>query len=265
MIELRNVAIERLNEGDLAVGIGLRQARTVDIGMAMKTAGFDWLFIDMEHNSMDLDTAVQICVAARAAGIAPIVRVPGFQHFHATRVLDGGAQGIVFPHVDDAETAARLVSDCRYPPAGHRSIYGTLPQLDFASQSPADAAKAINDATLLVFMLESPKGIASADETAAVPGVDALLIGTSDLSMEMGIPGQLDHPDIVAAYQTMIAACHKHQKHPGMGGIYDPPLMEKYIAMGVRLILAGSDLSLLMAAGKKRVADVRAAYKVPNT
>ncbi|MDE0992409.1 MAG: aldolase/citrate lyase family protein [Rhodospirillales bacterium] len=259
MNKIRNVALDRLRVGDLAVGIGLRQARTVDIAPAMKTAGFDWLFIDMEHNSMDLDMAVQICVAARACGISPIVRVPAFQHFHATRVLDGGAQGIVFPHVDDAETAAQLVDFCRYPPDGRRSITGTLPQIDFASIPIDQAAPAINDATLLVFMLESPKAISNVDSIAAVSGVDALLIGTSDLTMEMGIPGQLEHPDIIAAYEVMLDACKKHKKHPGMGGIYQPELLQKYIGMGVKLILAGSDLSLLMSAGKARVADIRAA------
>ena len=259
MKKIQNVALDRLRGGDLAVGIGLRQARTVDIAQAMKTAGFDWLFIDMEHNSMDLDTAVQICVVARAFGISPIVRVPAFQSFHATRVLDGGAQGIVFPHVDDAETAAQLVDFCRYPPDGHRSISGTLPQIDFAPIPMDQAAPAINNATLLVFMLESPKAISNVDAIAAVPGVDALLIGTSDLTMEMGIPGQLDHPDVIAAYEAMLEACKKHNKHPGMGGIYQPELLQKYIGMGVKLIIAGSDLSLLMAAGKARVFDVRAA------
>src|SRR3546814_18370865 len=77
----------------------------------MRTAGYDWLFIDMEHNSMDLDTAVQISVAAQDAGITPVVRVPGYESFHATRALDGGAQGVVVPHVDDAATAARMVRD----------------------------------------------------------------------------------------------------------------------------------------------------------
>ena len=108
-------------------------------------------------------------------------------------------------------------------------------------------------------MLESPNAIANADAIAAVPGVDALLIGTSDLTMEMGIPGQFDHPDVVAAYETMIQVCDKHGKFPGMGGIYQPELLKKYIAMGVKLILSGSDLSLLMAAGKQRVIDVRQA------
>jgi len=257
MATIRNTALEQLKGGNLAIGIGLRQARTVDIAKAMRTAGFDWLFIDMEHNAMDLDVAVQISVAAQDAGITPIVRVPGFQHFHATRALDGGAQGIVFPHVDDAETAARLVAQCRYPPAGHRSVTGALPQLDFAAHSVADTVEAVNAATLLVIMLETPTAIANADAIAAVPGVDAVLIGTNDLCMEMGIPGQISHPDVADAYRTMIAACEKHGKFAGMGGVYDPPLMRAYIAMGVSFVLAGSDLSLLMAAGRARVADIR--------
>ena len=100
MVTIKNIAKEKLQAGELTIGVGLRQARTVDIAKAMKTAGFDWLFIDMEHNSMDLDTATQISVTAQDVGITPLLRVPGFQHFHASRALDGGAQGIVVPHVD---------------------------------------------------------------------------------------------------------------------------------------------------------------------
>ena len=135
MPDLKNLTKEKLMRGELALGVGLRQARTVDIGKAMKTAGFDWLFIDMEHNTMGIDIATQIAVAGQDAGITPIVRVPGFEHHLAARALDGGAQGIVFPHVDDAETAARLVSYCRYPPHGKRSMTGALPQIDFKTLS----------------------------------------------------------------------------------------------------------------------------------
>ena len=258
MIEIKNHALDRLRAGELSLGVGLRQARTVDIAKAMKTAGFDWLFIDMEHNSMNVDMAVQISVAAQDAGITPIVRVPGFQHFHATRVLDGGAQGIVVPHVDDAETAAQMVSNVRYPPLGHRSVTGALPQLDFVSHSMGETAEAVNRETLLVLMLETPKAIANADAIAAVPGVDALLIGTSDLTMDMGIPGEFEHPDVIAAYEIMIAACRKHGKHPGMGGVYDPAVMQRYISMGARLILAGSDFGFLMAGARAQASAVRA-------
>jgi 2-keto-3-deoxy-L-rhamnonate aldolase RhmA len=257
MIEIRNHAMDRLRAGELSLGVGLRQARTVDIAKAMKTAGFDWLFIDMEHNAMDVDMAVQISVAAQDAGITPIVRVPGFQHFHATRVLDGGAQGIVVPHVDDAETAAQMVSNVRYPPLGHRSITGALPQLDFAPHPMGEMAETVNRETLLILMLETPTAIANADAIAAVPGVDALLIGTSDLTMEMGIPSQAEHPDVIAAYETMIAACRRHGKHPGMGGVYDPAIMQRYIAMGARLILSGNDLGFLMSGARAQAAAVR--------
>ena len=105
MAEIVNVAKQKLEAGELAIGVGLRMTRVVEIGRMMKTAGYDWLFIDMEHNSMSIDNAAQICIAAQDAGITPIVRVPGFQHFHASRILDTGAQGIVVPHVDDRHVA----------------------------------------------------------------------------------------------------------------------------------------------------------------
>src|SRR5919108_452354 len=88
-----NVAKQRLKEGRLALGLGLRQARTVDIAAAAATCGFDWLFIDMEHNAMDVDTAAQIAMAAPGMGITPLVRIPGHEHYHASRLLDNGAQG----------------------------------------------------------------------------------------------------------------------------------------------------------------------------
>ncbi len=257
MINLRNYAFEKLRKGDLAIGAGLRQARTVDIGKAMKTAGFDWLFIDMEHNSMDVDTAVQISIAAQDAGITPIVRVPGFEHFHATRVLDGGAQGIVFPHVDDPETAMRLVRNVRYPPLGHRSVTGALPQLNFAQHPVAEAAAAIDRETMIVVMLETPFALSNAHDIAAIDGIDAVMIGTADLTMEMGIPGQLEHPDVVRAYETLIDACAVSKKHAGMGGVYAPQIMSRYIAMGARLILAGNDLAFLMAGATARAREVR--------
>ncbi|MBT5263320.1 MAG: aldolase [Rhodospirillaceae bacterium] len=257
MTTIRNVAKEKLDAGELAIGVGLRQARTVDIGKAMRTAGFDWLFIDMEHNSMAIDTAVQISVAAQDAGITPIVRVPGFQHFHATRVLDGGAQGIVVPHVDDVETAKRMVENCKYPPLGHRSVTGSLPQLDFRSVSMAESVEAVNSSTLLILMLESPQAIENVDAIAAVPGVDAVLIGTSDLCMELGIPGQPDHPKVVDAYERTAAACRAHGKHMGMGGVYEPELMRGYVEIGARLVLAGSDMSFLMAGAKAQAAATR--------
>jgi 2-keto-3-deoxy-L-rhamnonate aldolase RhmA len=120
-----------------------------------------------------------------------------------------------------------------------------------------EAARIVNEETLVVVMLESPRGIENCEAIAAVPGIDALLIGTNDLCMEMGIPGQFEDPRIREAYTKVIAACRKHGKFPGMGGMYTPELLERHIGMGVQLILSGSDFSLLMQAGKARAGLVR--------
>jgi len=223
----------------------------------MSTCGYDWLFIDMEHNSMDIDIASQISVAAQDAGITPIVRVPDFAHHHATRVLDCGAMGIVFPHVDDATTAQRLVSNCLYPPKGHRSMTGVLPQLDFKQKPIAEVAKLINDNMLIVIMLESPEAISNVDSIAEVEGVDVILIGTNDLCMEMGIPGDYNNPKVKEAYRKVIEACKKHGKTPGMGGVYNEELMSEYIGMGMKFILSGSDLSFMMQSASQRSNKLR--------
>ena len=257
MAEIVNVAKQKLEAGELAIGVGLRMTRVVEIGKMMKTAGYDWLFIDMEHNSMSIDTAAQISIAAQDAGITPIVRVPGFQHFHASRVLDTGAQGIVVPHVDDVETARKMVENVKYPPVGRRSITGSLPQLDFVPTAVGEATAAINDATLLIVMLETEEAVANAEAMAAIEGVDALLFGTNDLTIEMGIPGQVGDPRVKKHYETAAAACAKHGKFLGMGGVYDPNIMKDYVAMGARLILAGNDFPFLMKAAKEQAEVVR--------
>jgi 2-keto-3-deoxy-L-rhamnonate aldolase RhmA len=257
MTAVPNHALRQLRAGKLAIGLSVRNARTVDIAQIAKTAGFDWLFIDCEHSSMDLDMAAQIASASLAVGIAPLVRVPGFEHWHASRILDSGAQGIVFPHVDTASDAKRVADFCRFPPLGKRSMGGGLQHTGYLAMPIAETARAVNEETMVVAMIESPQAVAQCDEIASVPGIDALLIGTNDLCFEMGIPGQFNDPKVADAYRRVIGACRKHGKFPGMGGMYTPELIERHVNMGVQLILSGSDFSLLLAAGTQRATLVR--------
>lgn len=254
---LTNAARDRLEKGELALGIGVRQARTVDIAPMMKAAGYDWLFLDLEHNSMDLDTAVQISVAALGVGIAPIARVPAGEFWLATRLLDGGALGIVMPHVETAAEAEAIAQRLRYPPQGHRSIAGGLPHLGYRAASFAETCAAIDRATFLVVMVESPRGVENADAIAAVPGIDSILVGTADLSLELGIPGQLGDDKIVAAYQRVIDACRAHGKHAGVGGVYDDVLARRYVEMGTHFVLTGSDSAFLASGARERAKLVR--------
>ncbi len=249
---IENTAKQKLEAGKLAVAFSVVHWRTVNVAGIAKECGFDWLFIDMEHNTMDVDAAVQICLAALPTGVTPIVRVPAHDHFHATRVLDGGAMGVVVPHVDTPEQAEQVVQNCKYPPVGHRSLTAPLPQLGFKGFSVAEAIEILNRNTMVVVMLETPEAIDNAEAIAAVEGVDALLIGSNDLAAEMGIPGQFTHEKVHGAYERMIAAATKHGKFAGMGGIYDHAVMQRYIEMGVRLLLGGGDVAFMMAAARSR-------------
>ena len=253
-----NAAKARLRKNELAIGIGVRLVRNVDIIKVMKAAGFDWLFLDLEHGAMSIETACEIAVASQDSGIAPIVRVPYGELTMATRVLDGGALGIVIPHVDTPEEAQQIAQALRYPPQGHRSVAGGLPHFGYARVGLADTCAAINAATLIIVMLETPTAIANAAAIAAVPGIDSLLIGTNDLAMELGIPGGFADNRIAAAYQSVCDACRAHGKFAGVGGIADETLLRRYIEMGVRLVLPGSDLSLMMRAATETAAAMRA-------
>ena len=132
-----------------------------------------------------------------------------------------------------------------------------MPGLNFANVPVGEATQRMNDETLVVVMLETPKAIDNADEIAAVEGIDVLLVGTNDLCAEMGIPGDFGNPRVPEAYAKVLAACARHGKHPGMGGVYDPKLMAQYLGMGMRFILSGNDLAFLMAGARERSAMLR--------
>jgi 2-keto-3-deoxy-L-rhamnonate aldolase RhmA len=246
-----------LQNGGLALGFGIRVARSVEIARAARKAGFDWLFLDLEHGAMSIETAAALAIAGLDAGIAPLVRVPKGEFSLATRLLDNGALGVVAPHVETAEEAQAAVAALRYPPLGHRAVYGSQPHFDFGKIPAADLMSALNAATLVVVMVETARGIANADAIAAVEGIDVLLVGTNDLCVDLGLPGELGHERIIAGYAAVIAACRRHGKWPGMGGVYDEPLMQRYVEMGCCFLQAGGDLAFMMEAGARRSGFLR--------
>ena len=157
---VRNIAREKLEQGQLSLGVGVRMTRSVEIAKAMAVAGFDWLFLDMEHGVMSLDACAQISIAALDASIAPIARVPNGEYAIATRALDNGALGIVMPHVDSGAEAREVVNRLKYLPVGHRSMGGIGPHYGLRSASSGEAAAALNAANLTIVMLETPTAIA---------------------------------------------------------------------------------------------------------
>ncbi len=255
---IRNRAKERLAAGEVVLCLGTRIARTVDIGMIADACGFDAFYVDMEHSATALETAAAMCAAGLALGITPIVRTPGHAPHAASRLLDSGAFGIIYPHVNTRAEAEAFVSACKFPPIGHRSVAGAGPAQAYRNLPLGEVNAHGNDVTLCIAMLETPQGIENADAIASVEGIDVLLIGSNDLSTEMGLPGDLRHPKIRAAYETTAAACKRHGKHMGIGGVRgDAELTRDLIALGGRFMITGFDVGYLMSAARADVAAIR--------
>lgn len=247
-------ALKKIRAGkELALGLGIHHMRGSAAPLLAKAAGFDWLFIDAEHGFISTPEIAQICLAALPQGVVPIVRICAGELAEGTRALDNGALGLVVPHVDTPEQARGLVDAFRFAPMGHRSTGGTNAQFGYRPPAAAEAQKVLNAEILIIPMIETPLAVENAEQIAAIDGIDALLIGTNDLSLEMGISGQIGHQRIKAAYRTVADACKRHGKALGMGGVYDQELASEYIGMGARLILGANDHALLLNAAAQRV------------
>ena len=249
-----NTTKQRLKAGQIALGFGVHHLRTIATPVLAAATGHDWIFIDTEHGAFTIQETTQLCIAALPTGVTPIVRVCAGALDEATRALDNGALGIVVPHVDPAAQAKRVAEAFHYPPDGHRSWGGPPAVYGYQPPATADAQAAINAEILTIVMLESPEAIRNAAEIAAIDGVDVLFIGTSDLTAELGISGQMGHPLVIDADQEVGDACRRHGKTLGMGGVYDQENAARYVAMGARFILTGSDHSYIVSGANQRTA-----------
>jgi 4-hydroxy-2-oxoheptanedioate aldolase len=253
---LRNHAKEKLRRGEVVASMIVRLTRSPEIARIAKTAGFDSLYVDLEHASFSLETAGQICMAALDAGVTPLVRVPGVGD--VSRVLDAGALGIIAPHVRSAAEARTYVVAAKFPPLGERSAAGPLPHLHYGAFPVAEADAAMNAATMLVVQFESEEALTKADEIVAVDGVDMVLIGSNDMLADWGLAGQYEHPRLRAAYAKTIGVCRRHGKHVGVGGLSSrPQLAADFVKMGARYVSTGTDLSFLLAACTAKAKEVR--------
>lgn len=253
---LRNHVKEKLARDEVVASMTVRLVGGIEIARIAKTAGFDSLYVDLEHSSFSLETTSQICMAALTVGITPLVRVPDVAA--VPRVLDCGALGIIGPHVRSAEEAHDYVRAAKYPPLGERSNAGALPHLQYRAFAAAEANAALDAATMVIVQFESDEALIRADEIAAVDGVDMVLIGTNDLLADWGIPGQYEHPRVREAYEITIAACRRHGKHVGVGGFATRPhLAADFVRMGARYVSTGTDLGFLIAACAQKAKEVR--------
>jgi 4-hydroxy-2-oxoheptanedioate aldolase len=254
---VRNSVKERLARGEVASSMTVRLTRSIEIARLAATAGFDSLYVDLEHSSLSLETTSQICVAALDVGIAAFARVPQLDLIG--RVLDGGALGVIAPDIRNAAQARAVVKAAKYPPLGARGFATALPHFQFRSPPAKQAYPALDAATMVIVQFESAQGVENADAIFAVEGVDMVLFGTNDLTADLGIPGEYEHPRVREAYGRAIAAAKKHGKHVGVGGLgARPKLIAEFVKMGARYVSTGTDLGFLLGAATEQAKQVRA-------
>jgi staphyloferrin B biosynthesis citrate synthase len=256
---LVNPVKARMRAGQPALGMSVRLSRAPDIARIAKGTGHDFLFIDLQHSIFNLETVAAIAHAALSLGVAPVARVRSVEDPDVALLLDNGVTGIVFPDVNNAAEARRAVDRCRFPPGGHRSVSGGYPHFDFRSLPLSRSAPALNEATLVVAMVETAEGLANLEDICAVPGLDVVHIGANDLLASLGKAGQFDDPIVVEAMDRAIAATKAHGIFAGCGGNRDVARQVAAIRRGVRFVTTQTDIGFLTTAASQWTQGVREA------
>lgn len=255
---LRNPLAETLAAGRVGLVLIVQKSSSVDIALAAQSCGFDALSIDLEHSVISEGAASQIAVTALQCGVTPLVRLGSHDATVANRLLDAGALGVIAPHVESADEARAIVAACRFGPRGTRSVSHHYPHFGYRSIDAASVRTALDAATTVAVMVESPQAVEQAEAIAAVPGVDIVHVGAVDLCDALGIPGRIDDPRVLECFNRVIDACRRHGKVAGIGGVGGHPEVAQHVVRrGARFLTAGIDWDLMLVAARQRVAALR--------
>ena len=211
-----NKVKQALKERKLQLGCSVSMIRSPEITRVLAAAGLDWTYLDSEHGGFDLETLQDLARAANDNGLCPIIRVAELSYALVARALDSGAQGVLFPRVESPELLAQAISWTRFPPLGVRG-FGLQPtHLNYEMKSMADIIAHMNQQVMVVLQIETVTALNRVDELLAVPGVDAVMVGPADLSVSLGVPGQFEHPSMIAAIEKIRDACVRAHVAPGL-------------------------------------------------
>ncbi len=247
-----------LHRNEIAIGCALQQYRSTELPRLLAAVGFDYLFIDSEHGGFNLETVQDLIISANQSGISPFVRVGEMLYSHVTRVLDVGAQGIIFPRVENAALLKEAIGWMKYPPHGTRGFGFMAPQLGYEACSMSEIMAHLNAQTMVIVQFETAYSIEQCDELLAVPGIDVAMIGPADLSISLGVPGEFEHPRIIEATRHFVAACERHKVVPGIH-CRDYRMALPWLERGMRFLGCGSEHGMMLEKARDVMSEVRAA------
>ncbi len=208
---------------------------------AIALAGFDMIWIDMEHTAIGIESLQNNLIAARAGGTPAFVRIPWNDKVLAKPVIDMGPEGIIFPYIRSADDARAAVAACEYPPKGERG-YGPLRALDYGGIAQIDFVDRIYRKMWRILQIEHIDAVEALDDILDVEGIDAYVVGPNDLSASMGHIGRTDHPDMIEVYDTIGRKMKERGKLFGVSMGFVPEAINGWLARGAGMIFAGNDV-----------------------
>jgi 2-keto-3-deoxy-L-rhamnonate aldolase RhmA len=251
----KNTVKQKLQRDELAVGLIMLSADPHIVGIAAQ-AGYDYVMPDLEHTGATLRELEHLVRAADAAGIVPLVRVPGCAKRDILAVLETGVRGIMVPAVESAEEAKEVVAAACYAPLGKRGVYYLGYGSEYGGIPPREHFRRANEELLIILQVETAKGVQHAAEIAAVPGVDCVLVGPGDLTQSLGVPWEFEHP---AVWEAIRKTFHATRLQGKVAGIMPAGIdhARRCVEEGARLLIWGPDLALLQRAAREDAAQLR--------
>jgi len=247
---------KRVLAGECVYGTMIRQARDPGAPTVFAAAGYDFVFIDMEHGIYNMETVADLIRGAKSAGIAPIIRVPRLETFFISRVLDAGAEGIMVPMTSTREQAEKIVRYSKYTPLGLRGYGAQSGQTDYRPLKAAEFMKEANEHTFIIAQIETKEAIENIDSILDVEGIDVGLIGPNDLSISMGIPDQLGSEKLVKAIDRVVESAKKRGKASGIH-IGNIEALKKWRAKGMTVLAYSTDLGFMYSASKSSLEELK--------
>jgi 2-keto-3-deoxy-L-rhamnonate aldolase RhmA len=249
----------RAERGEVQIGTWVTMIRTPAILTLLQAAGLDFVRVDMEHSAFSMETVADMATLARALDFPMVVRPPEGNREWITRLLDAGVWNLHIPQVDTPEQAAAVAACSRYAPLGERGMYGFGPHTQYRTLPPAEHTAAANARVHVTAMLESAGAFERLDAIAAVPGIDALTIGPTDLAQDLGVLGTPRQKDVLNEHRRrLVEACRKHGKAVSMA-VDSVETVREMIALGATIVNFSSETAVLRAGYAAAVAEIRRA------
>lgn len=223
----------------------------------MANAGYDYIWIDMEHSYLSCKDVLCHLNTARSVGTATIVRVPQDDLTVTKKVLEMGPDGIIFPMVRSAAQARKLIAATLYPPLGTRG-FGPMRAIGYGARDVAEYTSAGSLELCRFIQIEHVDCIEALEEIAAIESIDGFIFGPNDLSGSMHRLGDVFSPEVGEKLQAAIAILRKHGKYIGLAGGHTPDTLRYWSALDIDMITAGSDWTFLYDQSVRTLQDMRA-------